>query len=145
MSMSTSSRATLAIAGAGDRGAMDDEAAIMAVLEAETDAWLRRDFPAQAQYWVHSPQTRMMTAFASLGARVTEGWDAIGARLERQMLRFAQRYDMAERIRRERVNIVVVGDLAWVSYDQIGSDAGDDSESSGVQRELKIFQRIDGA
>ena len=98
-----------------------DEAAIMAVLKAETDAWLRRDFPAQAQYWVHSPQTRLMTAFASLGARVTEGWDAIGARLERQMQRFKQYHDMEERFRWESVNIVVVGDMGWVSYDLIGS------------------------
>jgi DNA-binding CsgD family transcriptional regulator len=121
-----------------------DEAAIMAVLKAETDAWLRRDFPAQAQHWVHSPQTRLMTAFASLGARVTEGWDAIGARLERQMQRFKQYHDMEERFRWEGVNIVVVGDMAWVSYDLIGSDTGDDFECTGTQHELKIFQRIDG-
>ena len=35
-----------------------DAAAVMAVLKAETDAWLRRDFPALAQHWVHSPKTR---------------------------------------------------------------------------------------
>lgn len=56
-----------------------------------------------------------MTAFAALGARVTEGWDAIGARLERQMQRFKQYHDMEERFRWEGVNIVVVGDMAWVS------------------------------
>ena len=131
-----SRRANLHADGIEDRGGMNDgeadKAAILAVMKAETDAWLRRDFAAQAQHWVHSPQTRLMTAFASLGTRVDEGWDAIGARLERQMARFTKRYDMAERVRLERVNVVVCGDMAWVSYDQIGSDTGDDFEMAGV-------------
>lgn len=122
-----------------------DEAAILAVLKAETDAWLRRDFPAQAQHWAHSPQTRLMTAFASLGVRVDEGWDVIGPRLQRQMLRFGQSYDIDERISWEKVNVVICGDMAWVSYDQRGVDTGDDLECVGLQHELKIFQRIEGA
>ncbi len=135
----------LSFGGSGMDGGEADKAEIMAVLKAETAAWMRRDFPAQAQHWVHSPQTRLMTAFASLGTRVDEGWDAIGARLERQMARFTQHYDLAERLRWERVNIVVNGDMAWVSYDLIGSDTGDDFEMAGLAHELKIFQRIDGA
>jgi DNA-binding CsgD family transcriptional regulator len=141
-------RANLHAVARGEHGAMDDaeadKAAIMAVMKAETDAWLRRDFEAQAQHWVHSPQTRLMTTFASLGTRVDEGWDAIGPRLKRQMERFSQTFDFAERVRWDRVNIVVVGDMAWVSYVQISSDTGDDFEMAGVQHELKIFQRIDG-
>ena len=38
-----------------------------------------------------------------------------------------------------------IGDMAWVSYDQVGTDTGDDFEMPGVQHELKIFHRIDGA
>lgn len=68
-----------------------DKAAIMAALRAETAAWLRRDFEAQSQCWVHAPEARLMTAFASLGVRVIEGWDAIGPRMQRLMQRFAQR------------------------------------------------------
>ena len=60
----------------GDR-AMDDSeadrAAIMAVIRAETEAWLQRDFEALASHWVQSPQTRRMEYFASLGVRVDEG------------------------------------------------------------------------
>ena len=49
-----------------------DEAAILAVLKAETDAWMRRDFPAMAQHWVHSPKTRRIIALASVGTQVTK-------------------------------------------------------------------------
>ena len=122
-----------------------DEAAIMAVLKAETDAWLRRDFAAMAQHWVHSPKTRRMTALASLGTHVDEGWDAIASRMKLSMERFSTPYELAERIHWERVNVTVIGDMAWVSYDQVGTDTGDDFEMPGVQHELKIFHRIDGA
>ena len=129
-------------------GGMDeceaDEAAIMAVLKAETGAWLRRDFSAMAQHWVHSPKTRRMIAAASLGTHVDEGWDAIASRLKNSMERFPTKYELAERIHWERVNVNVIGDMAWVSYDQVGTDTGDDFEMPGVQHELKIFHRIDG-
>jgi DNA-binding CsgD family transcriptional regulator len=122
-----------------------DKAAIMAVLKAETEAYMRRDFACLATHWVHSPQARLMTGFASLGTRVVEGWDAIGTRLRSIMERLPQKYDMADRLRHERINIVVGGDMAWVSYDQIGNDTGDDFEMAGVTHELKIFHRVDGA
>ena len=77
----------------GDHAGMDDSdadaAAILAVLRAETDAWLHRDFPAMAQHWVHSPKTRRMTALASLGTHVDEGWDAIASRMKLSMERFS--------------------------------------------------------
>ena len=118
---------------------MDEEAekaAIMRVLRAETDAYMRRDFPALAQHWVHSPQARLMVAFASLGVRVIEGWDAIATRLESVMARLSQPYDTAERLRWEKVNIVLGADMAWVSYEQVGNDTGDDFEMAGLQLSL---------
>lgn len=102
----------------GDRAGMDDreadEAAIMAVLKAETDAWLRRDFPALAQHWVHSPKTRRMTALASLGTLVDEGWDAIASRMKLSLERFSTPFVLSERIHWERVSVTAIGDMAWV-------------------------------
>ncbi len=121
-----------------------DKAAILAVLEAETNAYLRRDFEALAIHWVHSPQTRRLVAFASLGTHVEEGWEVIGARLRNIMSNLDKTYPR-ERLRRENVNVVVGKDMAWVSYDQIGIDAGDEFGLSGVQHELKIFHRVDGS
>ncbi|UIK04014.1 LuxR family transcriptional regulator [Neorhizobium galegae] len=126
----------------GDRG-MDeseaDKAAILVVIRSETEAWLQRDFEALASHWLQSPQTRRMEYFASLGIRIDEGWDAIAARLETIMERFPEKHADFERVRWEKVNIVIAGNMAWVTYDQIGIDAGDD-----LKRELKILHRVDG-
>ncbi|MDB5528142.1 MAG: transcriptional regulator, LuxR family [Devosia sp.] len=125
--------------GRGMDGSEDDRAAILAVLRAETEAWLQRDFEALASHWVQSPQTRRMEAFASLGVRVDEGWDAIAARLKKIVERFPEQQPFAGRVRWEKVNVVVNGNMAWVTYDQIGSDTGEDRK-----RQLKILHRMDG-
>jgi DNA-binding CsgD family transcriptional regulator len=122
-----------------------DEAAILAVLKAETDAWMRRDFDALAEHWVHSDQTRRICSFASIGTYVDEGWDAIGARFKRLIAGSPRGYDSHERLRWEKINVVVSADMAWVSYDQVGVAAGDEFEMAGVQHELKVFHRVDGS
>lgn len=116
-----------------------DQAAILGVIRAETEAWLQRDFEALASHWVQSPQTRRMEAFAALGVRVDEGWDAIAARLKRIVERFPEKQTADGRVRWERVNVVAEGNMAWVTFDQIGSDTGEDRK-----RQLKILHRIDG-
>ncbi|RUM25216.1 LuxR family transcriptional regulator [Rhizobium vallis] len=117
-----------------------DRASIMAVIRAETEAWLQRDFEALASHWVQSPQTRRMEAFASLGVRVDEGWDPIAARIKKIVERFPEKYAFDGRVRWEKVNIVVDGNMAWMTFDQIGSDTGEDRK-----RQLRILHRIDGA
>ena len=116
-----------------------DKAAVVAVIRAETEAWLRRDFEALASHWVQSPQTRRMEAFTSLGVRVDEGWDVIAARLRKIVERFPEQQAFEERVRWEKVNIVVDGNVAWMMFDQIGSDTGDDRK-----RQLRILHRIAG-
>jgi len=94
--------------------------AIWRVLQAETDAWLRRDFAALAQHWVHSPQARKMVSYINGGSFVLEGWDAIGANFRSLMEQAPVRYESAEPLKWDRVNFVVSGDMAWVSYDLVG-------------------------
>ncbi|TCU11748.1 LuxR family transcriptional regulator [Rhizobium sullae] len=116
-----------------------DPAAILGVIRAETDAWLQRDFEAWADHWVQSPQTRRMEAWVSLGVRVDEGWDAIAARIKKIVERFPEKHTFAGRVRWEKVNVVIDRDMAWVTFDQIGSDTGEDRK-----RQLRILHRIDG-
>nr|WP_295889397.1 LuxR family transcriptional regulator [uncultured Devosia sp.] len=116
-----------------------DKAAILAAIRGETEAWLQRDFEAMASHWVQSPQTRRMEAFASLGIRVDQGWDAVATRLKKIVERFPERQSFEERVSWENVNVVVAADMAWVTYDQIGTDTGDD-----LKRLLKIMHRVDG-
>ncbi|MUZ76187.1 LuxR family transcriptional regulator [Agrobacterium vitis] len=113
--------------------------AILAVLRSETEAWLQRDFETLANHWEQSPQTRRMEYYASLGVRVDEGWDAIAARLKTIVERFPQRRIFSEHVRWDKVNVIVAENMAWVTYDQIGIDGGED-----LKRELKILHRIGG-
>ena len=116
-----------------------DKVAILAAIRGETAAWLQRDFEALASYWVQSPQTRRMEAFASVGIRVDQGWDAIASRLQKIVERFPEKQPFEDRVSWENVNIVVAGNMSWVTYDQIGTDTGDD-----LKRLLKILHRVDG-
>jgi DNA-binding CsgD family transcriptional regulator len=121
----------------------EDKAAILAVLEAETAAWLRRDMDALASHWIHSSQARRMYAYAHLGTKIDEGWDAIQAHHISVANHYPQTY-AETRLRRERMNVIVVGDMAWAIYDQIGDKTDDNFELAGMLHELKIFQRLEG-
>jgi DNA-binding CsgD family transcriptional regulator len=121
----------------------EDKSAVLAVLEAETAAWMRRDMDALAEYWLHSPQSRFMISRPSLGIQVLEGWDAINASYRISVEHNPETH--AETcIRRERMNIVVSGDMAWATFDQVGDNTGDNFGMAGTSHELKIFQRIKG-
>ena len=120
-------------------GSGTEEAAVLAAIRAETDAWLQRDYEAWASHWVQSPQSRRLESWAALGVRVDEGWDPISARIRAVMKRFTERSRFAGRVRWERVNVVVDGTMAWATFDQIGGDTGEDRK-----RALRILHRIDG-
>lgn len=120
-------------------GSEADKDAVLAVLRSETAAWLGRDFEALAAHWLQTPQARRMEYYASLGIRVDEGWEAIAARLKTIMERFPGRQAPPEHVRQEKVNVNISGDMAWVTYDHIGIDGGDD-----LKRELRILHRVDG-
>lgn len=117
-----------------------ERTAVLAVIRAETEAWLQRDFEALASHWLQSPQTRRLEYFASLGVRVDEGWDPIAARLRKIVEKFPDKQAFAGRVHWEKINVVVDGNMAWVTFDQIGSDTGEDRK-----RQLRILHRIDGA
>jgi DNA-binding CsgD family transcriptional regulator/ketosteroid isomerase-like protein len=121
----------------------EDKAAVLAVLEAETAAWMRRDMDALAEQWVHSIEARRMSSVAHRGSQVQEGWDAINTTLRSLAEQYPQSF-AETRVRHERMNIVVNGDTAWVTYNQVGEKADDGFELAGTQHELKIFHRTAG-
>ena len=121
----------------------DDELEIMKTFSAESAAWLRRDINAIAEHWVHSPQARRMVSLAQLGTQVQHGWDAIFANFKNMAKQFPDSF-ADNRVQHENMNIVVNGNSAWVTYDQVGDKSDDNFEMTGTQHELKIFQRVDG-
>ncbi len=116
-----------------------DKAAILAVIRAETDAWLRRDFDALASHWVHSPQTRRLHSFASIGVRVDEGWETIADHIRNVMARHPKPNAFEGRVRWEGINVFVDGNMGWITYDQIGLD-----DEADVKRLLKVVHRVEG-
>ena len=120
----------------------EDRAAILAVIEAETNAYLRRDYDEWERYWVDSPQIRRMHAHAGIGVTLVAG-----AEIRNQMRRILQENTTpqpVDAVRRENVNVVIGTDMAWVTYDQIGDISGVKYEMSGARHELKILHKIDG-
>ena len=123
----------------------DPVAAILAALKAETAAWQRRDLAALADHWVHAPESRLITTFAGFGTMIVEGWDAIHARHRSLAERVPNSHAPLVDLRWDKLSIVVSGDMAWVSYDLVSTSDDDALMPKGVQHELKIFQRVDGA
>ena len=124
-------------------GTDEDKAAILAVLDAENAAFMRRDLDAWATHWVHSPQSRFMISHALQGSRVLEGWEAISAFFGLGIREITETYDET-RVHLERMNVVVSGDMAWATYDQVGDGTGDNFYLVGTYHQLQIFQRIAG-
>ncbi len=121
----------------------NDKQAILAVIQAETEAFLRRDLEGLASHWVHSPDSRRMVSVPNLGTHVFEGWDAIKDNYRHLIAQFPEN-QAATRMHWQRLNIVVCGDAAWAVYDQVGDKGDDNFELGGTFHELKIFQRLGG-
>jgi DNA-binding CsgD family transcriptional regulator len=139
-------RATLTRDEPAELAPMSDPvvADIMAVLKAETAAWQRRDLAALSGHWVHAPETRLITTFAGFGTVIVEGWDAIHARYRALIARAPLPRRRVTDPRLDNLNVVVSEGMAWVSYDLVSTE-DDDLLPEGIQHELKIFQRLDGA
>ena len=127
-----------------DEATMSDETdreAIPAVMRAETEAFLRCDFDGVAGHWVQEPHVMRFVGWGGEG-KVIRGWDEMAATL-RAIMRLgpSEAGGFDDHIRLENVSISLGGDMAWVSYDQIGRD---DSRVDGVQHEMKVFERRSG-
>ncbi|MEP3278755.1 MAG: LuxR C-terminal-related transcriptional regulator [Stappiaceae bacterium] len=121
-----------------------DRADIIKLLEAETAAFFRKDFDGLAACWVQSPDTRMFQASVVDGMRVQQGWEQYGSAMKRRFRRFPEPNTSNDSIRRENMNVSIGSDMAWASFDQIGSDTGDAFDLAGIQHELRVLHKIDG-
>ncbi len=120
----------------------DDRAAILAVIEAETNAYLARNFDAWDRCWHDGPEIRRIQTHVGTGVTIVEGSD-IRVQM-RRILTGNNGWQPVETFRRENINLVVASDMAWVSYDQIGDMSSIPKEMAGRYHELKILQKFDG-
>lgn len=122
-----------------------EEAAVMAVIEAETVAFYSKDFAALARCSVNAPYTRRLGWWSRGGITDRTGWDEIARRIKPQMEDNPAANATAELVRRENIVIRVGADMAWVTFDQYAPSTGEpDMDMPGLSRETRILEKHDG-
>ena len=119
-----------------------DEQAILAVMQAETAAYLAKDFEAWAACWLHLPHVRRWNWFPDGGIDVQEGWEVMARLWGEAMRKFPD--PVKATFRNDRMEMRVLANMAWVTYDQYSVDTGDPFAMDGLQHEMKIFERVEG-
>ncbi|WFE89129.1 nuclear transport factor 2 family protein [Roseibium porphyridii] len=120
----------------------DDRSAIMQVIEAETEAYLQRNYEAWQSYWLESPEIRRIQTHVRTGVTVTAG-----AEIRAQMKRITSgpfEWQPPWRFQRKNFNVVLSPEMAWVSYDQIGDMSEIPKACPGQYHEVKILQKVKG-
>ena len=119
-----------------------DRAAIIATLEAECAAYLAKDFALYATFWVHEPYVRRWNWHADVGMVLNRGWDEDSRIVHEGMLRYPK--PIITEVRREWLDFIISGDLAWVTFEQFSGPQDDPMQVSGLQHEMRIMQRREG-
>ena len=120
----------------------DDHAAILAVVEAETDAYLQHDYDAWQSCWLEGDDIQRIQTHVGSGVTIAKGH-----KVRKQMkgiLTQGPSWQSPRKFHRENYNIDIGIDMAWVSYDQIGDAPSIPKDIPGQYHELKILRKVDG-
>lgn len=122
-----------------------EEAAVMAVIEAESSAYFSKDFDAYARCFVQAPYIRRIGWWTRDGVADRTGWDQFHNHARLQMEGYPAPNASPSQLRRENVTIRVGGDMAWVTFDQFAPEAGEpDIDMPGLSRETRVLEKHDG-
>lgn len=118
----------------------EDRDAVLRVIEAESAAYLEKDYDAWAACWAHAPYVRRWVSTTRRGVDTWDGWERQGRPMKRFM---AEHPDPSTaRYRRESVNIRVANDMAWATFDQHSSGgSGPEADLPELNNELRILER----
>lgn len=119
-----------------------EEEAIKKVIIGETDAYVRRDFDAWANFYVDSPQTSYaLTPNNAPGTVVyPQGFDTMKQSMKQWMLASPKSEMTTEG--RDNWTIRVVGNMAWARFVQHTVLVDTHTKMDFV--ELKVLEKIDG-
>ena len=118
---------------------------VLDFLRSEHISYYRGDYDAFADHWHHGPEVRRILSGPVVGTRVHVGWAELEPRFKEGFRQYPQNFDANEMLRWDNVQVMVSGDLAWVSYDQVMLQRADHLHASPFAHENKILQRINGA
>ena len=122
-----------------------DKAAILDVIDRQSASFWAKDFDRWADTWVHAPYARRVGWSTPGGVVSVEGWDAIGARMKKNMTDDPTPNLTPAKLVREHLNFRIQGDIAWVTFEQHGVATGDSQfDMPGLSYETRIFEKHDG-
>ncbi len=120
-----------------------ERARILRVIETESGAFWDKDYDKWAACWAHEPYIRTMGWWKDGGVTVVKGWEERGPRTKEHMEQFPE--PNPQNVRRENINMRIVGDAAWVTFDQYGKDNGEPvMDMPGLSRETRFLEKHDG-
>ena len=120
-----------------------EEEAIKAVIIAESRAFWSKDYNAWADTWAHEDFVRVMGWWKDGGVTVHEGWDEVSAPIKAMIEKYPEPNEQKEVNR--NYNIRISKDMAWVTFDQFGTDTGEKAfDMPGKAPNTRILEKIDG-
>lgn len=123
----------------------EEKAAILKVIDGESEAFWNKDYEKFASYWVHEPYIRTMGWWQAGGVTVVSGWEERSARTKAHMEESPEANATANNVRRENINLRIYQDVAWLTFDQYGEDTGDSlMDMPGLSRETRILEKHNG-
>lgn len=120
-----------------------EEEAIKNVIIAETEAFWDKDFNALSNQWAHGDYVRIVGWWQRGGITVMKGWSVIGERMETLIKENPEKN--RQQVRRDNMNIRVSGNMAWVTFEQYGTDTGETAmDMPGLSYETRILEKQSG-
>ena len=116
-----------------------ERTAVLEAIEAETAAFLAKDYDAWADCWLHSEHVRRWSWYPTGGLTIEAGWSRLDALMKQAMLDFPR--PLSVKVRRENLSLRITGAMAWATYDQYSEDTPDPFSLAGLQHELKILEK----
>ncbi|MBD0254412.1 MAG: nuclear transport factor 2 family protein [Cytophagales bacterium] len=121
----------------------EERARVLRVIETESQAFWDKDYDKWAACWVQEPYVRTMGWWKDGGVTVIKGWEERGPRTKRHMEQFPE--PNPQHVRRENINIRILGEAAWVTFDQYGKDNGEPlMDMPGLSRETRFLEKHGG-
>lgn len=125
--------------------AEDDEAAIRRVIDEMYHAVWRKDLAALARCHVEADYARRWVWWLPGLLVVREGWDAIAARFRQVFDDPSMPDGVNADVERTNFNIRIMGDMAWVTFDQQTPQLpGFSLGVGGFTREMRVMERHNG-
>ena len=113
-----------------------ERAAILAVLNGETEAAFTRDYAAWEDHWVQEPYvTKTYINFADSTSSETLGWEDVSAFVRTYIAEHPEPDPLPQPL--DDIDLRLYGKGAWVDYQQV--DPG-----SGYKRETRLMEKVDG-